>query len=118
VGRGTGGVGWSALRDIATALVWSGALGESVALWFGVRFVWAPNGRRADGDITDRLFGRRVRAAHAPSRKLSGNCGEVVAICCGYVSRGRFAARPDPKIDELLMWSISNKRADDCNNSV
>jgi hypothetical protein len=39
-----GGLGWSALRDIATALSWSGALGESVGAWFGVRCVWAPNG--------------------------------------------------------------------------
>jgi hypothetical protein len=45
--------GWSALRDVVTTLVWSGALGESVGAWFGVRFVWAPNGRRADDDITD-----------------------------------------------------------------
>jgi hypothetical protein len=55
------GVGGAALRDVATALGWSGALGESVGAWFGVLFVWAPNGRRADGDITDH------RPPHAPA---------------------------------------------------
>jgi hypothetical protein len=45
--------GWSALRDIATALGWPEAFGESAVAWFGVHRVWAPNGRRADVDITD-----------------------------------------------------------------
>jgi hypothetical protein len=47
-------------------------LGESVALWFGAH-LWAPNGRRADGDVTDRLHGstssrRQRRVARTVTR--------------------------------------------------
>jgi hypothetical protein len=72
-------VGGEALRDIATALSWSAALGESCGLWFGVRFVWAPNGRRADGDITDRLSAVRVRATNASPRGLPTRSGSHAA---------------------------------------
>jgi hypothetical protein len=63
VARGV--AGWSALRDIATALGWPGALSARAVAWFGVLLAWAPNGRRADGDITDHRPPPRARAANA-----------------------------------------------------
>jgi hypothetical protein len=65
-------VGGAALRDVATALGWSGALSESAVAGFGVRFVWASNGRRLDGDITDRrLVPARSRRQRAVVRDVT-----------------------------------------------
>jgi hypothetical protein len=60
---------------ITTTLGWSGALGESVGAWFGARHVWAPNERRADGDITD----HRPPHAFAPRTTVGSGVKDIVA---------------------------------------
>ncbi len=58
---------------IAIALCWCGALGESVGAWFGVLFVWAPNGASRDGDITD----HRPPEAFAPPTRVARDVTEL-----------------------------------------
>jgi hypothetical protein len=110
----------SVLRDIATALGWSGVLGESVGAWFGVRFAGAPNGGRADGDITDHRLPvavappacrRAVCAGTAtqPSRTMSRSSSTIAddtepAYIAGFVSL-MFVAGPGPCRLAGMQWS-------------
>ena len=66
--------------------------GVEVRSRWGVRrrvFVWAPNGRRADGDIdgSPRWFNALAPPTH-PAR-LCRNDDEAVAICCGFATLWR-----------------------------
>jgi hypothetical protein len=84
--------GWSVLRDIATTLGWSGALGESVGAWFGVLFVGAPNGRRADGDVTD----HRPPDAFAPPARVARGVTALRRSARGASRLRHFVAGPGP----------------------
>jgi hypothetical protein len=103
-----GVAGWAALRDVPTTLSWSGVLGESGGAWFGVLFVWAPNGVSHGWRHHGSPPSPRARAANEVLRALWRNCDDALADRDDFATLGRgltpsrlrhFVAGSDPIAD-------------------